>query len=66
MLSSIPTTSSVVFTSAKIRAIVLSSDLVSGPIYFGYGIADDDHPTIVFDATPDGRNSVTIFAEAVA
>jgi hypothetical protein len=28
---------------------------VRGPIDFGYGIADHDHPIIVFDPTPDGR-----------
>jgi len=48
-------TSSVVFTSAKIRAIVPEFGLVGGPIDLGYGIADHDHPIIVFDPTPDGR-----------
>src|SRR5580704_3241381 len=29
--------------------------LMRGPINFGHGIADHDHPIIVFDPTPDGR-----------
>ena len=48
-------TSSVVFTSAKIRAIVPEFGLVGGPIDFGHGIADHDHPIIEFDPTSDGR-----------